>query len=156
MTFTEKYHSYIDNKNRKYTSVTSLVKSAFEPFDAEKAAKMKAARTGEDPQQLIKEWAELGKVAANSGTRSHEYAEYLIKENIEIHIAENPEELIKFNAIKTFIQNFKEKFPIESIETEKLVFSSHLLIAGSIDLLIKLKTGQYIIRRLEIFKKRFR
>ena len=75
ITFTEDDHSYVDDFGIDYTSGTTLVKSAFEEFDAKKAAAIKSAKTGIPADQYIAEWKAAGERAAMEGTRAHENCE---------------------------------------------------------------------------------
>lgn len=145
ITFIEKTHKYIDNFNKNYISVTTLISHAFEKFDSEKIAEKCAIKRGVKKEDLIKEWSEKGREAARVGTRLHENAEHYIKYSKLLHEPENITEKIKFNSEIKIIEGIKKKYSPISMEPEKLVFSPDFGIAGSIDLLVKIDELNYII-----------
>ncbi len=146
ITFTESNHLYIDNYNKKYMSVTTLISNAFPKFDADKIATDCAKKRGIKKEDLLKEWSEKGKEASRIGTRLHENMENYILGNMNnLHEPENLIEKIKFNAGFKIIDNIKLKYNPEFLEPEKLVFSPAFELAGSIDLLVKIDDKNYII-----------
>lgn len=146
MTFTEDDHSYIDSKDRHYTSVTTLISKAFEKFDAEKIAKEKASREGTDWQEYVRKWEENGQRAANFGTRLHQNCENLILENYDsLHEPVTEDEKIKFRLAENVVRKIKNDENNISFEPEKLIFSPKLLLAGTIDLLVERNDDSFII-----------
>lgn len=146
MTFTEADHSYIDSKNRRYTSVTTLISFGFEKFDSERIAKAKAAREGGDWKELVQEWAEKGKMAADLGTRIHENCENQILGKVEkMHLPVNISEKINFDFAYKAVEKIKNNHHYVKLEPEKIIFSPILKLAGSIDLLVTKDDGSYII-----------
>ncbi len=134
ITFTEADHTYIDDNGIFYTSATTLMKSAFPPFDADAAAKMKSAKTGIPPEELKKAWAETGRAASEAGTRCHENCERQILGQYEkMNTPRDDEEKARFRAAWEEVEAMKAAF--EKIEPEKLVFSPRFMVAGSIDVL---------------------
>jgi len=146
VTFTESDHSYIDNFNKKYMSVTTLISNAFPKFDTDKIAEQCALKRGVNKEDLIKEWAEKGKESTRLGTRLHENVEhYILNELDKMHKPEDITEKIKFNSAIKIVDNIKSKYNPEYLIPEKLVFSPAFEIAGSIDLLVKINDQNYII-----------
>ncbi len=146
VTFTESDHSYIDNFNKKYMSVTTLISNAFPKFDTDKIAEQCAIKRGVKKEDLIKEWAEKGKESSRLGTRLHENVEhYILNELDKMHEPEDINERIEFNSAIKIIDNIKTKYKPEYLIPEKLIFSPSFELAGSIDLLTKINDENYII-----------
>ena len=146
ITFTEADHSYKDKKGTVYTSVTTLVKMAFEAFDTVGNAKRKAEREGLDWQDLVKEWKENGERSANLGTRLHENCEHQILGELDLmHKPQDLNEKIKFDLAFKAVNKLKTNHHNIKFEPEKLVFSPKMKLAGSIDLLISKDDGTYEI-----------
>lgn len=144
--FTESNHLYVDSQQRRYTSVTTLIGKCFEKFDSEKIAKAKAAREGGDYKELMNQWQQIGKAAANSGTRLHENCENQILGRLElIHKPETPEEQIKFKYASDIVTGLLNDSSNIKFEPEKLIFSPRFLIAGSVDLLVHHDDGTFTI-----------
>ena len=131
----EETHQYIleTDPGLNFQSVTTVLGSFFEPFDAIKIAtnlcdthpKYKNMR----PEQLIHEW----QTASNHGSEVHKEIELSIKENIE------PSEPKATSALK-WLDKYCMKSDID-IFTEVIVYSTELEIAGSVDILAYDKTA---------------
>lgn len=151
ITFTEDDHSYVDDFGIDYTSGTTLVKSAFEEFDAKKAAAIKSAKTGIPADQYIAEWKAAGERAAMEGTRAHENCERQILGRIaDMNQPQDDDERARFRAAWFEVEKLKAAFPPDfmhrsSLEPEKLVFSPRFRVSGSVDLLAHRSDGKYFI-----------
>jgi ATP-dependent exoDNAse (exonuclease V) beta subunit len=149
--FNEREHTYVDSKNRLYTSVTTLVGLGFSAFDAEKVAK---ASSVDDWSSLIDKWDREAKKAAWLGTRLHENCENVILGNLDkLHSPTTVDEKACMDAAMREAKRLKADKTIESLEPEKLVFSSTLMLAGSVDLLAKNRNGSYTIYDWKRVKK---
>jgi len=125
----EETHQYVleTNPELDFQSVTMVVGSFFEPFDAVKIAtnlcdthpKYRDRR----PEQLIHEW----KMSSDHGTQVHREIELAIKEKRE------PSEPKAVSALE-WLDKYCMKTDID-IFTEVIVYSEELKIAGSIDIL---------------------
>jgi len=74
--FLDKTHSYlIDNKPTAKYSVTKLLESFKEPFDAEKWSKIKAREIGVTPKEILESWNSKSTYSKVLGTVFHTYAE---------------------------------------------------------------------------------
>lgn len=136
ITFTEDDHSYIDDIGISYISATTLVHSAFPPFDADAAAAAKSAKTGIPAEDLKSQWAANGKAAADDGTRCHENCERQILGQLDrMNQPRNDEERTRFRAAWFEVEKMKAAF--STLEPEKLVFSPRFQVAGSIDVLAR-------------------
>lgn len=153
ITFTENGHTYIDNKNREYISVTTLIGKAFPIFDSKNIAKRKADKLGIPIEQVLNEWEEKGNVGRNNGTRVHEYCENYILNKTLLYNPLDINEKIRFDSAINMIDKLINLFNPITTETEKLVFSPSFGLAGSIDWLFKLKEDQYIIFDWKILNK---
>jgi hypothetical protein len=154
--FTEDDHKYIDTKGRVYTSVTTVIANAFEKFDSETIAKRICEKRGCTWQELVLEWKLAGENAAKLGTRVHENCEFQINGEIDkMHTASssNISEQILFNIAYKQVEKLLHNKNYIKFETEKLVFSPVLKIAGSIDLFVTCKDGSYIIYDWKILSK---
>ena len=156
ITFTEDDHKYIDSNNNNYISVTTIISEAFEKFDSVRIAKHICEKRGKTWQELVKEWNEAGKAATTLGTRVHENCEYQINGELDrMHTAssDNVYEQILFNLAYKEVSKLLSNKNIIKLETEKLIFSPILKIAGSIDLLVTYKNGTYGIFDWKILSK---
>lgn len=156
ITFTEDDHKYIDSNQKQYISVTTIIGEAFEKFNSVKIAKQCCVKKGKPWEVLVKEWEELGKAATKLGTRVHENCEYQINGEIEkMHTAssENIYEQILFNLAYKEVNKLLTNKKIVKLETEKLIFSPTLKIAGSIDLFVTYIDGSYHIFDWKILSK---
>jgi ATP-dependent exoDNAse (exonuclease V) beta subunit len=142
ITFTEEDHSYIDDFGIEYTSGTTLVHGAFEPFDAPKAAAAKSARTGVPAAEYIREWEDNRDCAADAGTRTHENCErQILGRYADMNQPRDDEERARFRAAWFEVERMKANF--ETLEPEKLVFSPRFRASGSIDLMARRRDGNY-------------
>ena len=131
----EETHQYVleTDPGLNFQSVTTVLGSFFEPFDAIKIAtnlcnthpKYKNMR----PEQLIHEW----QTASNHGSEVHKEIELSIKENIE------PSEPKATSALK-WLDKYCMKSDID-VFTEVIVYSTELQIAGTVDILAYDKTA---------------
>jgi hypothetical protein len=58
-----------------YTSVTSMVKSFFKPFDSEAVASKVSTSSGQTQAEVLAMWKQAGEYACTVGTRVHEVGE---------------------------------------------------------------------------------
>lgn len=144
ITFTEADHLYLDENQIDYVSATTLIRNAFEKFDAPRIANRKSAKTGVPVEQYIAEWKANGERAARQGTRMHENCEMQILNRIsEMHQPTDEEERNRFRAAWFEVEKIKGAF--QSLHPELIVFSPRFRVAGSIDLLAKRAEGEYCI-----------
>lgn len=135
--FTEANHSYVDDLNQEYTSVTRIIHGAFPPFNAQEAAAMKSAKTGVPAEEYLREWDRIRDTASENGTRTHENCERQILGRIgEMHQPRDEEERLRFRAAWYAVEELRAKY--QKIKPEKLVFSPRFLAAGSIDMLCRI------------------
>ena len=135
ITFTEEDHVYMDGNAITYTSATTLVKSAFPPFDAAAAAAAKEAKTGRSAAEWIAEWNEIGRKASEDGTRCHENCErQILGQYDRMNQPRDDAERKRFRIAWHEVEKIKAARFLK-LEPEKLVFSPRFMVAGSIDLL---------------------
>ena len=122
-------HQYVleTKPELEFCSVTTLIDTLFEPFDAVAIADKLCAThpkyTGMEPNELISKWH----AASDHGTKVHEEIELALKKGIE------PSEP-KAKIALQWLDNYAMKSDIE-ILTEVIVYSTDLKIAGTIDIL---------------------
>ncbi len=139
-------HDYLFN-GEKLTSVTTLVKKWFPQFDAMAVAKRKAEREGGDHETLIAEWARKRTEAADFGTKVHLMVDRILTEKNDRaadDLASNAREKSYLAAIKESLIRIERGY--EFVESEKIIFSPGMKVAGTLDLLLRSKsTGEYVI-----------
>ena len=138
--FDEADHTYrIKETGDLLSSVTTVIKRYTPPFNALAMAKRmvdrkKAAYIGMTVDEIIQQWEEKAKLSAYEGTLVHNYAErWPTKKGYGF----NPRTyrvLLISKQIKKIFPKLLNRFRF--VETEKIVFSPSLGIAGQIDLLM--------------------
>jgi len=145
ITFTEEDHVYMDGNAITYTSATTLVKSAFPPFDAAAAAAAKEAKTGRPAAEWIAEWNEIGRKASDDGTRCHENCErQILGQYDRMNKPRDDAERKRFRIAWHEVEKIKAARFLK-LEPEKLVFSPRFMVAGSIDLLAQKAPDDFAI-----------
>lgn len=143
--FIEPTHQYklMNNPDFKFNSVTTLLKQYEEHFDMEgtaiKCSKNKNNKEyyGRDPQEIMEEWREKGRVASEMGTRLHNYGEDLLnKVEKPADIPDSP----KTKWVDLAVQELWDN-GYELAITELLVYSEELALAGQSDILLKKNIG---------------
>lgn len=75
--FEEETHTYTDSNGTKYTSATGWIHQFSPEKDWDAIAAKKAAKTGEDPEELKAKWKASGDYAKTLGTAVHSVLENL-------------------------------------------------------------------------------
>jgi len=139
-------HHYILN-GEKLDSVTSRIHRWFPQFDAEAVAQRKAEREGLHAATLLQLWERKRDQAATFGTKIHAMAERIIQAGVDHaadDMAENDRERRYLDAIKAAMERVRPAY--DFVETEKIVFSPELKVAGTIDILLRSKrTGEWVV-----------
>lgn len=142
LTFTEEDHRYVDNLDREYKSVTTLVKNQFPEFDTQAVAAKVAARDGCTIESVITGWDNRRDAACRYGTMCHEFAEYLLSDGksgskrlIHHGFCEKTNNAIKCieNAVTALLMFY------DIIAIERVLFSPKYLVAGTADLIARNK-----------------
>ena len=149
ITFDSRKHEYfVDGKSIKY-SVTGLIEKFFPKFDSDYWSNKKAIEriqieggnlTQENilevKKEILLEWENNGKDAADKGTILHEKIENFYN-NIEDTL-DAPE--------FTYFKQFVNKYPkLKPYKTEWRIFDSSLSLAGSIDMVYEKDNGQLFL-----------
>ncbi len=149
LVFDSDNHEYfVDGKKIKY-SVTRLIESFFPKFDSDYWSSKKAIEqikieggklTNENisnaKKDILMEWEDNRKDAANKGTLLHEKIENFYN-NIEDSI-DAPE--------FTYFKNFIKKYPkLKPYKTEWRIFDDSLSLAGSIDMVYEKDNGDLFL-----------
>jgi len=150
--FRDQYHTYIDNRGSRYVSGTSFFKPYFPKFDAPAIA-AKCSRgsnpkyAGRDPQEIMAEWRAEGKRGSTEGDNVHLYAELwpggmLPSDSIQ-PISDRCVEL--FKRVDSAFYDLVLIRGYQVIASEMIVFSPGMLVAGTIDLLLRDPAANKII-----------
>lgn len=116
-------------------SVTTVVDSCFEHFDAARWARIKRPS---DPESLMREWEEKGRQARDLGTLMHDRIErHYLGEELEPEAAADP-------TFASFL-NFAAEHRLTPYRTEWRIFSETFHIAGTLDFLARDSQGSYAI-----------
>lgn len=154
ISFFEKKHEYLVG-NERYDSVTSLIKSNFPAFDADKVSEIVAKKQGRDKKEILAEWEVTRKEAASFGTKFHSMVEtILIKKDLEAanHFAVSEKEKRYLEALKKAVLEIGKSY--DFLHVEKIVFSPSLKIAGTIDVILQnKKTGSLVVADWKTNKK---
>lgn len=144
--FKQEDHSYIDNRKKKYISVTTLISKSFPEFDKETIAEKIAIKKNTTKEELLKQWEQKSKEATRLGTRFHQNMEHYIKSEYDLmYKPENILEKIKFDGGKRIANQIINEYKPIQIESQKVIFSPQYEIAGCIDLLFKINDKKYMI-----------
>jgi len=136
-------HTYLINNEVKCVSGTTFIGRFYPPFEKEKIAYRVAKKRGQSVEEIIAEWDKKGKDASEYGTKLHEYAESILK-GLPLRRARTPLQKENFPLVKELIDQILKEYNVIGIE--KIVFSSELKIAGTIDVLLEHKeTGDIVI-----------
>ena len=139
--FIENGHRYIhlEKPDTKFTSVTTLIASYKEKFEAEETAKRVVEKEdspyyGRDWREVALEWETYGRECAEKGTNLHAYGEQLFNGNFNVAVPDSPKSIHAQNAVKEL---FGKGYKLAT--TELLVYSDEIGIAGQSDILLKKK-----------------
>jgi len=143
ITFTEEDHKYVDSRGMPYKSVTTFIHENFPVFDTEGISAKYAAKRGLNQEDVKREWKENGERAAAYGTRVHAFAEAKLC-GYEIPQPTDEMDCASFEAVRAYIENDLLKHNT-FLESEKIIFSPKLYLSGTIDLLVKDRSGRLFI-----------
>lgn len=139
--FYEEEHKYICD-GIEYISVTTLVSTFFPQFDSERISFFYAKKHGLNQQDVLNDWAKIGRDAEEFGTNVHKHIECLFKQITPPQpINEREEQAFRNNEFcySNIIQGHT------FIEGEKIIFSEKLKLAGTVDLILESKKDNAII-----------
>jgi ATP-dependent exoDNAse (exonuclease V) beta subunit len=140
ITFQDEGHIYTVKGKRGYTSVTTLIHSLFEQFDADKIIDnmMRSSRWSQNKyygmtkSQLKELWDKNRDVAAEAGTKLHYDIECTYNNMPVVN------DSIEYAYFLKFYEDYKH---LEPYRTEMLVFDEELQLSGSIDMIFKCADG---------------
>ena len=140
-------HTYVIDKSKyDFISATTFIKKFFTPFDADSFIQnlidtntFYKRYPNNTPENLKKEWNDIGSNASKLGTLLHESIEYFYnEEHKESDITISKE----WGLFTEFYQDHSHLIPYR---TEWYVFTERFKIAGSIDMVFKDKEDKYYI-----------
>ena len=141
--YTPENHSYMDNNNEEYTSVTNLISKYFPQFDTETMALKCSKKRGVSKESLIKEWKKIGDEAADKGDGVHNYCNFLITNQIE-KLKDIKIDNTYINQINNIYNSIKNK--LDLVYSEKIIFSPELKLAGTCDaIFITKEKDKYVV-----------
>ena len=142
--FEEESHTYTDDRNMQYDSVTTMLGHYGEKFDADAIAQRMEDQGKGKKEELKKEWEKNRDEACRFGTRVHEVAEDCLLGNAPRHKPESEKERIAMKAVWDYCKG--EILPCyEIIKPELMVFHPEWHIAGTIDLPVRMDDGTVVI-----------
>lgn len=170
--FNEALHTYTDEENNPYTSVTTLIGEYTPKFNEKYWSKYKADEAGIPQQQVLDNWKDIKDFACAKGTEEHKLLEDSINNSIvnEPRIIYQPKESLFITALNKLAgheftnvnidilanSNLAKKYPtiFEFLKSkidqgfklyvEKRTYSFEHLVAGTIDCLL-VKGRQFMI-----------
>lgn len=137
--FIEEGHVYIiDQIDRSYTSVTTVIHHFFHAFDADKViAKMMASRNwssskynGMSVTEIKEQWAEIARLASDEGSALHQQIELFYNDALDSPLPSTPE----FKYFLLFQEEHIQEKLLRPYRTEWYVFDEASKICGSIDM----------------------
>jgi hypothetical protein len=139
ITFTEDDHRYVvDQTGETLTSVTTFIGNFFPKFDTDAIAPKcvgKPKYKGMTVDEIKQAWADEALRGSTEGTNTHWYAECFCNGDInKLPEPQSEREGKLFKQVALAVLALEERFIF--IEAEKIVFSTILGIAGTIDLLM--------------------
>ena len=148
ITFNEKDHVYkVDQSEDVYISVTTLIKSFFPKFDADRVIDklmkhpvkwMHNKYYGKSKEEIKREWKQKGDESSRLGTLLHRTIEHYYN-NVEQEI---PKEIHQeFLLFKEFHNSISES--LKPYRTEWCIFDEDFHVAGSIDMVYTDEYGKY-------------
>jgi len=172
ITFNEALHTYTDEDNNCYTSVTTLIGKYVPQFDKDYWSKYKANQAGVSQNDILNNWSRITEDACAKGTKEHK----LLEDSINNSIVNEPrtnyqsKEFLLVTALNKLTgceftnvnidilaqSNLAKKYPdiFDYLRTkilegfrlfvEKRTYSHEHLVAGTIDCLL-VKGKQFII-----------
>ncbi len=134
---THSYHVLREDATRELCdSVTTIVESLFESFDAEYWARRKATPT-HTAEEILREWAENGRRASELGTWLHD--------NIERHyLGLEPEPETSMDKAFGHFRRFAMGRELKPFRSEWRIYSERFRVAGTLDFLAVDETGYHL------------
>lgn len=156
--FDEDKHKYHDEKGRVYRSTTDIIHSLFPEFPRDMMAYVTARKrimkeegyeNKEDvpvkdcmilKKKIIEEWEENKELACQIGIQVHRYAECLLhEEKFDMEFTASRQEKMG-KVLDEFMPKLLKQYKF--LETEKIIFSPKILLAGTVDLLMQNKRSK--------------
>jgi hypothetical protein len=136
-TFAEQEHSYVVD-GLFLTSATQFKSKFFPKFNTQQVAEVYAKRNNYPVDIVLERWKNLGDIGLAKGNAVHTYAEcHFLNESYEI-----PDDYKQYqNSVDRALSMLQG---YDFVDTEFIVFSTELGLAGQIDLLMKQDNIVYI------------
>jgi len=145
--FDEFRHLYYaeDNPNMKFTSATTFIGKFFPRFKFDEISFIYAIKRGLDINQVRQSWIDKREKASELGNRVHEYARYILTENIKYKVvAINEIENAYFKQVRKVIKDLYY-FGLELQGSEVILADLNWKIAGMTDIIMRFQNSLHIL-----------
>lgn len=143
VTFRDSTHVYKLGK-RKLTSVTTLIKDYFKPFDAKEIARSLCKWHPKYKELGIRKTLKLWKDAAEHGTRTHFLLENFVLTGEDYLVPGDPKaskyenrDINKYTHARDYLRTVLRSVSEPITHTEIIIYDEELGLAGQIDLIIE-------------------
>jgi hypothetical protein len=141
-TFYPEDHRYaVDNADHSPTSATAHIDIFFPAFDADAIAEKTSERRGIPAEALKLQWEKMGRDAARRGDIVHRFADRYLQGKINLSSGRKLSRILQ--QTKNVCDLLLSRY--EYLESEKLIFSAELMLAGTVDLLMKNRRSEVLI-----------
>jgi len=133
-------HKYFDSKGKTYSSVSHVLNSVEEGFDAEKISRQVAGKgkyAGMTADQVKAQWKGIGTDSANHGTSIHDALEHFGK-NYEL----KEEHTHLMPMVQSIIGDYR---PYKKVHDECVLYHPDYMIAGTADKILEINTRKNIV-----------
>lgn len=144
--FQDEGHLYTIDGKTDYTSTTTFIKKFFPEFDADAIIqKMKISGSfdkkyaGKTAEQVKQEWKASGRQASEKGTKLHLFIENYFNGETQDAIPQGITQEVEY------FYDFLKKVKPTAHRTEWYIFDEKYKIAGSIDFVCQLPSGELVI-----------
>lgn len=138
-------HVYTVNGKKGYTSITTICKKLFKPFDSDKIINLmmkgkdweSSKYFGMSKNDIKNSWKKKGQESSSLGTKLHEDIEKFYNNRLDL-IQNNSKEYSQF-------LSFQNIFNLIPYRTEWMIYDEKLLFSGCIDFVSIDKNGKFSI-----------
>ena len=134
--YNDEQHKYWTDNCPKFTSVTTVIDSYFPKFDSDTISKNYAKKHKMKQEDVLEMWKLEGVKGSNLGNNVHNYCENFILGKTPPKAINKKAGIMMKNITPVLVMLLKN---YEILGCEKILFSEHFKIAGTIDLLVRNK-----------------
>lgn len=144
MKFYEDIHKYIED-DLEYTPVTYFLKSFQQWVDWDKEAEKKAKKLGITKEELLKQWDDKKKQAAERGTAFHKKMEDKYNSSNTIQVCDTNCCVSSIPTVNGVKEDASMKLEDNTVYTEKMIWSKKFRLCGTADL-VEVANGKITIK----------